>query len=190
MDQPGSSRPWSAGRHPQALRAGGCRFDEQMFGGEMGGKEERSGSHAVERDRVEEKKVVRNGQMWVACVPPGAMGTFRSEQLRRAMSGSVVLTQPGSVLTPVVQVAAKGHKDAQCLGCSLWPCRSLKAMISPGSWQSEWPALSPEVMVTFRSGCCPPHLGPCSYHSRRSVLKSRVHVATEVQDLGLNLWPC
>lgn len=38
-------------------------LNEQMCGGEMEGKEERSGSRAVERDRVEEEKVVRNGQM-------------------------------------------------------------------------------------------------------------------------------
>ena len=39
--------------------------------------------------------------------------------LPRAMSGSVVLPQPGGMWPSIVHVATKGHKDHQCLGLPL-----------------------------------------------------------------------
>lgn len=50
-------------------------------------------------------------------VPPGVMAMSESLPLPRAISGSEVLLQLGSVLMTVTQVITKGH-----VSCSLKPC--------------------------------------------------------------------
>lgn len=87
----------------------------------VGKWERETGACAVERDRADEGKVVRNRLMWVACLPPGAVVTSRSELLPKATSGSVVLPQP-EALTSIAHVVSKGHTEAQVLGRHLWLC--------------------------------------------------------------------
>lgn len=53
--------------------AGGPPHDEQILGGKMGENEKMVVSCAMERGREEEMKTVRNGLMWEAYTPPGAM---------------------------------------------------------------------------------------------------------------------
>lgn len=57
---PGTTRCWT----------GGCHYDEQVYNGEMGEKEGQNGLCAVVRHSSEETRVVKNGLMLAACLPP------------------------------------------------------------------------------------------------------------------------
>lgn len=78
---------------------GRCRYVEQIYGGEMVEKVKQNGSCAVERGGTEEAKAVRSGLMWVGCLPPRARVMSGPRLLPRAMSESMVIPQPRSVLT-------------------------------------------------------------------------------------------
>lgn len=54
--------PW--GREPQVY-PDGCHCDEQVYNGDMGEKEEQSGSCTVERSSTEDMMKVRNSLIWV-----------------------------------------------------------------------------------------------------------------------------
>lgn len=99
----------------------------------MGEKGRHEGPGAVERGRTDEVKAERNRLMWEACFLPRARVMSRPGLLPRALSGSMVLLQPGSVLMPMTHAATKGHKDAQGLGCHLWPCGCLRTVSLLGS---------------------------------------------------------
>lgn len=59
---------------------------------------------------MEEMKAVRSRLMWEACLPPGARMTSEPRLLPKAMSGSMILPQPGSVWTSMVHVVTKDHR--------------------------------------------------------------------------------
>lgn len=101
----GTHRPSQLHRH--GPWAGRCHYDEQVYGGETGGKERQSGSCAVVRGRSEETTVVKNGLMLVAYLPPRSGVTSGPELLPRTMSGSVVLSQLGSLLMSMAHVVTK-----------------------------------------------------------------------------------
>lgn len=82
------------------MALGGRRpYVEQIYDGEMGEKVKQNDSCAVERGGAEEVKAVRSGLMWVGCLPPRARVMSGPRLLPRAMSGSIVIPQPRSVLT-------------------------------------------------------------------------------------------
>lgn len=84
---------------------GGHHHDEQIPGGEMGEKGKGTSSCAVDRGRTGEAGAVRNRLIWMACLLFKALVMSRPGLLTRAMSGSMALPQPGSVLTSVAHVA-------------------------------------------------------------------------------------
>ena len=65
----------------------------------------------------------------------------------RAMSGSVALQQPGSV----VHITAKGCVNTWDLGLRLMPCWSLRNMLQLKPYRSEWLALPQVAMVTSQA---------------------------------------
>lgn len=83
---------------------------------------------------------------WLQLLPPEDMVTVWPRLPPRAISGSVVLLQLGSMLMTVVWAATWDPVDVWGLCC----CQ--------GTYWSEWPVQPPEAMMT--SGpCC--HWGPC-----------------------------
>lgn len=62
--------------------------------------EKKNSSCDGESGRTEEMKAVRSRLMWETCLPPTVMVMSRPSQLTRAISGSVVLPQLGSMLPP------------------------------------------------------------------------------------------
>lgn len=58
-----------------------------------------------------------------------AMVSSELGMLLTAMSGSVGLQQPRSVLMSVVPDTTEGNADARDLDCHLWPCWYLRALL-------------------------------------------------------------
>lgn len=87
----------------------------------LGERKRQNGSCPVEKVRYEEVKVLRNRLIWKACLPSGAMVMFVSGLLTRAMSGSVALPQPQSLLMSMSPLTTEGHATAQGLGCHPGP---------------------------------------------------------------------
>lgn len=117
MEQFGSS--WSgllegtyraAQLHRHGPWAGRCHYNEQVYGREMGEKERQSGSCGTVRGRSEEVTAVKNGLMLMACLPPRSRVTSGPEMLPRTMSGSVVLSQLGSLLMSLTHVITKNMR--------------------------------------------------------------------------------
>lgn len=63
-------------------------------------------------------------------LPPGVMMASGPELLSRATSGSVALSQPGSVMMFITSVTTEDHMDAQGLVNNLSPGGCLKAMVT------------------------------------------------------------
>lgn len=108
---------------------------------------------------------------------PNAMVTCGPELRLRAMSESMALLQPGSVLMSKAPVTIDGHTDGQ----GLEPCWCPRAMLPLGMCQSEWPVLPPGAVVTSRPSCCQrPCLGLFIVLPQLwSVLKSESCIATK-----------
>lgn len=100
---------------------------------EMGEKESRSSSHAVERGRT----VVRKGVVWVTCAAPWDDVISRPVLLPMAMSGSTVLPHLGSV----AHATTKVHVDTYGLVCCPRAMLSRPHLLAGPSlyaWES-WP---------------------------------------------------
>lgn len=89
---------------------------------DIGERERQNGLYPVERDRFEETKVMINGLMWVACLPPGAMVMCEPELLTRVMYGFIALPQLWSMLMSLDHVSTKDLEEIQCLGWHLRSC--------------------------------------------------------------------
>lgn len=55
--------------------------------------------------------------IWKACAPTKG----HVDLWTQAMSVSIVLLKLGSVLISIAHITTKGHRNAQALGCHLWP---------------------------------------------------------------------
>lgn len=69
-------------------------------------------------------------------------------RLTKAVSGSVVLLQQGSVSMSVTPVTTKGQEDAHDLGRYRITCRYLRAVLPRETCSSEWLMLPLEDMGT------------------------------------------
>ena len=89
--------------------------------------------------------------------------------LPKAMSGSVTLLQPGSVLMSIDPETIKDH------------CNDVDLVYHLGlRCQSKWPALTPGNMVTHRPGLLPRIMsGSVVLPQPRSVMMSMANAATK-----------
>lgn len=90
----------------------------------------------------------------------------------------------------VIHVATKGRMDVWSLGCRLWSCCCLRAVVpseshalSPGAMVISGPRLLPRTMSGFM---VLPQLGSALI----SVAHGNIKGHTEAQGLGSNLWLC
>lgn len=113
---------------------------------------------------------------------PGVMVTPRSRMLQRAVSGTMVLLQPRSVLKFMTFVTIKDQVNARVLGLNLWSFWSLRAIPQSGHYRSKWPLIlsghcnrraDPDSQV--KTGA--PHSGemapPFTMDKRELALKAR-----------------
>ena len=63
--------------------------------------------------------MVRNKQIWPACLIPWVMVMFRPGLLTRDLSGFILVLQLGYVLMFVAQITTRGHVDVCCLVAAL-----------------------------------------------------------------------
>lgn len=78
----------------------------------------------------QKEEMIKEREMWEACLPPRALVMSGS---RAAAKGHIwVHGATTTTISICIHVVTKGHKDAQCLGCPLGPCRCLRVV--PGAW--------------------------------------------------------
>lgn len=91
-----------------------------MMNKHTGEKEKRTASCALERDRTEEAKAVRNRLIRVASSPPRTI-VMSKPGLCQGPSVFVVLPQPWSVLLSTAHIPTIGHTDAPGSGLPPMP---------------------------------------------------------------------
>lgn len=96
------------------------------------------------------------------CCLPKTMLTSEPWLCHRAMSVSVVLWQPRSVLVSVAPDTTKGHVNAMDLGSHLRLYWCLRALLLLGSYWSEWSVLTPWPWRYPGPNCCQGAC-PCLY---------------------------
>ena len=69
----------------------------------------------MERGSSKESRAMRNGLMWVVCLPPKFEVMYGPGLLSRAMSGSVVLMQCGGLFVSMANVTTEGSENTQIL---------------------------------------------------------------------------
>lgn len=141
------------------------------------------------RGRIGEAKTVWSGQTWEVCLPLGVMVKSRSGWQPRAMSGSVALLQPGTLLKTEVPFTIKVHTDVWGLGlcyCLMDTCQWGHVDLNGLHCHlARW--WHPELVESKSMSCSIflPQMG--------SVLKSKALVVTrghmEGRGEGHNLWP-
>ena len=98
--------------------------------------------------------MVSNALMLVACLPPATEVTSVG-LLPRAISGSMIVLQPGSVLTPMTHLTTKAMVMLRGLDHHLWPFwypRAVPPLVPCGS---EWPVLPLGDLMTTGFGLLP-----------------------------------
>lgn len=83
---------------------------------------------------------------------PGVMVTSRSRLQQRALSGSVVLLHPRSMLKFMTYVTTKDQVNAWVLVLNLWYFGCLRTIPQSGHYRSEWPVLWLGTMLSSRPG--------------------------------------
>lgn len=96
------------------------------------------------------------------CCLPKTMLTSEPWLWHRAMSVSIVLLQPRSVLVSVAPDTTKGHVNVVDLGSHLRLCWCLRALLLLGSYWSEWSVLTPWPWWYPGPSCCQGAY-PCFY---------------------------
>lgn len=119
------------------------KYNEHICDGVMG---KRKMERCCYWGRTRDETGVRIRLTWVGCAATWGHG---DSLIHAAMSGSVVLLWPGSVLRSMAHVTTKVHIDVDALCSSLKPCRGLWPELLQGMYWCEWPAPNPEAMVMF-----------------------------------------
>lgn len=170
-----------------------CHFSEQIMEG-VWKRGRQGGWYPVERGGSEETNVVRNRLVCETCSLSGAIVTFSSGLLPRAIIGSVALLQPWSVLCPWFQLPLKvvrmpriwaticGHIGAQ----GLCQCRTIPMWVSWAATQGYGDVWAWAAAKAMSGSMAVPHPG--------SLLISKALVALEdwvgTQGLGPHLGLC
>lgn len=85
-------------------------------------------------------------------LPPESMVKSISRLPQSALPGFVVLLQQGSMLMSMVCVSTKDLLDVHGLGCPLWPCWCMKAMLMPEAMVTPWLGTNSKSVVLSQPG--------------------------------------
>lgn len=95
---------------------------------------------------------VGTAQIWVASIATTYHGDIKPMLQLRAISRSVTLLQPGSVLMSITHDAIKGYANARDLGCYLG---HVSVQVPHFHWSlADWSSLPPEAKVTSKPRPC------------------------------------